>query len=360
MKTIDTYIMRKYLVTFFVSLTLIIAIAVVFDISEKVDDFLGKGGKAPSLYEIAFVYYANFIPYFASLFAPLFAFISVIYFTSRMAFRSEIIAILAAGVSYRRMLAPFLAAAFIVSIMLAVLGNFIVPVSNLKKNGFEREYFGHGKYNPRNMHRQIAPGTLLYIEYWSNETFTGQKLSIEQFDGRRLVSKLMSQSVSYDTLHKRWTLVDYIVRTSGTKGDKIYAAIQTDTLLPFTPAIFQVENRDVETMNYFELNEFVEKERESGSNYMDFYLIEKYKRWSTPFSTIILTLIAVPLAGRRVRGGVGLHIGMGVGLGFSYIFFDKVAVTYAINGTLAPVLAAWLPNVIFLFVGAYLIRTAQR
>ncbi len=360
MKTIDRYIAKKYLVTFFVSLTLIIAIAVVFDISEKVDDFLGRRGKVPPLKEIVLVYYANFIPYFASLFAPLFAFISVIYFTSRMAARSEIVAILASGVSYRRFLAPFMGSAIFVAIFLAIIGNFVVPTSNKKKSAFEREYFGHGTYNPRNLHRQISPGQFLYIEYWNNENMNGQKLSIEQFEGKNMISKLMAYSVIYDTLHQRWTLVDYMVRRAADNGDRIYTATQVDTLLPFSPEIFQVMNRDISTMDYFQLNEFVENEKASGSSYIDLYLIEKYKRWSNPFSTIILTLIAVPLAGRKVRGGIGLNIAMGIGLGFSYIFFDKVAVTYAVNGTMSPFIAAWLPNVFFFFVGLYLARTAQR
>lgn len=360
MKKIDQYIVRKYLVTFFVSLTLIIAIAIVFDVSEKIDDFLGRRGKVPPFKEIVLVYYANFIPYFASLFASLFAFISVIYFTSRMASRSEIIAILATGTSYRRFMAPFIGSAILVTIMLAILGNFVVPKSNEKKAGFEREYFGHGSYNPRNLHRQLEPGVFLYVEFWNNSTMNGQKLSIEKFEGKELVSKLMAQTVIYDTIHNRWTLVDYMTRVSGSKGDKIITGIQVDTILPFMPDIFQVANRNVETMNYFELNEFVETERASGSNFIDLLLIEKYKRLSTPFSTIVLTLIAVPLAGRKVRGGIGLNIALGICLGFTYIFFDKVAVTYAINGDLSPFLAAWLPNIIFFFVGVYLVSTAQR
>lgn len=360
MKKIDLYIGRKYLVTFFVSLALIIAIAIVFDVSEKIDDFLGRRGKVPPLNEIITVYYANFIPYFASLFAPLFAFISVIYFTSRMAARSEIIAILASGVSYRRILAPFMGSAIFVSILLAVLGNFIVPTSNTKKNGFEREYFGFGQFNPRNLHRQIAPNTFLYVEYWNNEAMNGQKLSIETFELKELKTKMMAQSVIYDTLHKKWTLVDYMIRTKTTGNDIIYLGTQIDTTLPFTPEVFQILNRNIETMNYFELNDFIEREKASGSSMIESFLIEKYKRWSTPFSTIILTLIAVPLAGRKVRGGIGLNIALGICLGFTYIFFDKVAVTYAINGNLEPFLAAWLPNIIFLFVGLYLVRTAQR
>lgn len=360
MKKIDLYIGRKYLVTFFVSLALIIAIAIVFDVSEKIDDFLGRRGKVPPLNEIILVYYANFIPYFASLFAPLFAFISVIYFTSRMASRSEIIAILASGISYRRLLAPFLGSAVFVACFLAVVGNFIVPSSNKKKNGFEREYFGHGQYNPRNLHRQLGAGTFLYIEYWNNESYNGQKLSIEKFNGMEMEYKMMAQSVLYDTIHQKWTLVDYMTRYKTPDGVKLKLGSQTDTTLTFTPEIFQTVNRNIETMDYFELNDFIESERASGSSYIDTLMIEKFKRWSTPFSTIILTLIAVPLAGRKVRGGIGLNIALGICLGFTYIFFDKVAVTYAVNGSLSPFLAAWLPNLIFFFVGLYLVRTAQR
>jgi lipopolysaccharide export system permease protein len=343
-----------------VALGLIIAISIVFDVSEKVDDFMGKHGKIPTTGEIVFDYYLNFIPYFAGLFAPLFVFISVIYFTSRMAFRSEIIAILASGVSYRRFLAPFAFTALLVSVFLIFFINFIIPRSNLKKVAFEKEYFGQRNWAPRNIHRRITENEFLYLEFWMAKASTGNKFSIERFDDFGLRYKLMAQSVKYDSLTGRWKLNTILERFISPEGEFIRRSEEMDTIFSFTPQLFNDRNLDVSTMDWFELNTFISEEISMGSTLVPYYLVEKYKRLATPFSTLILTLIAVPLAGRKVRGGIGLHIGIGIGLGFTYIFFDKVSTTYAVSGMMNPLFAVWLPNIIFLFVAIYLLSKAQR
>jgi len=360
MKRIDRYIVVKYLATFFVALALIISISIVFDVSEKIDDFMGKHGKVPSTQEIIVNYYLNFIPYFAGLFSPLFVFISVIYFTSRMAYRSEIIAILASGVSYRRFVAPFVGAALFVSAGLVLMVNFVIPVSNASKVKFEKMYFGQRVWDPRNIHRRIGTGEFLYMEYWSTKAMNGNKFSIERFDASGLRYKLMSQSIRYDTLTKKWTLSNFIIREIDGLHEKITRKDELDTTFSFTPQYFADRNLDVSTMNWFELNTFIEEETSMGSTVIPYYLVEKYKRLATPFSTLILTLIAVPLAGRRMRGGIGIHIGIGIGIGFTYIFFDKVSTTYAVSGLMNPLLAVWMPNIVFLFIGLYLLTKAQR
>lgn len=360
MKRIDRYIVVKYLSTFFVALGLIIALSIVFDVSEKVDDFMGKHGKIPTLNEIIFDYYLNFIPYFAGLFAPLFVFISVIYFTSRMAFRSEIIAILASGVSYKRFVAPFVGTALFVSLVMLVFVNFIIPVSNANKVKFERTYFGHRAWDPRNIHRRTGNGEFIYMEYWMSKTNNGSKFSIEKFDARGMHYKLMAQNIRYDTLSKKWNLTNILEREIDGQKEKIKRRESIDTVFSFTPQYFSDRNLDISTMNWFELNDFIEEETSMGSTVVAYYLVEKYKRLATPFSTIILTLIAVPLAGRRLRGGIGIHIGIGIALGFTYIFFDKVSTTYAVSGIMNPLLAVWLPNLIFLAVGGFLLSKAQR
>ena len=360
MKRIDRYIVFKYLTTFFVALTLIISISIVFDVSEKIDDFMGKHGKVPSAKEIIFDYYLNFIPYFAGLFAPLFVFISVIYFTSRMAYRSEIIAILASGVSYRRFVAPFVGAALFVSAVLIVMVNFVIPVSNSNKVKFEQAYFGQRSWDPRNIHRRIGSGEFLYMEYWSSKAMNGTKFSIERFDASGLRYKLMAQNIRYDTLTKKWSLGSYLIREVDGLKEKITRKESLDTTFAFTPDYFADRNLDVSTMNWFELNTFIAEEISMGSTVIPYYLVEKYKRLATPFSTLILTLIAVPLAGRRIRGGIGLHIGIGIGIGFTYIFFDKVSTTYAVSGLMNPLLAVWMPNLVFLVIGFYLLGKAQR
>lgn len=360
MKRIDRYIVFKYLSTFIVALTLIIAISIVFDVSEKIDDFMGKHGKIPTTKEILVDYYLNFIPYFAGLFAPLFVFISVIYFTSRMAYRSEIIAILASGVSYQRFVTPFIGTALFVSFVMAFMVNFVIPVSNMNKVKFERTYFGQRNWDPRNVHRRIGSGEFLYMEYWNSKAMNGTKFSIEKFDINGLSYKLMAQSIRYDTLTKKWGLSNFIVREINGQKEKLTRYESLDTTFSFTPEFFADRNLDVSTMNWFELNNFIEEETSMGSTVIPYYLVEKYKRLATPFSTVILTLIAVPLAGRRIRGGIGLHIGIGIGIGFTYIFFDKVSTTYAVSGLMNPLIAVWMPNIVFLFVGFYLLTKAQR
>lgn len=360
MRRIDRYIAVKYLSTFFVALTLIIAISIVFDLSEKVDDFMGKHGKVPSTSEIIFDYYLNFIPYFVGLFAPLFVFISVIYFTSRMAYRSEIIAILAAGVSYRRFIVPFVGSALFVSVILLLMVNFVIPVSNMNKVRFEQTYFGQKPYDFRNIHRKLPSGDFLYMEAWFSKSMTGTKFSIERFDAHGLTYKLMAHNVRYDTIQKKWGLTNFIVREIGQGKDKLTQRDFADTTLSFDHTLFANRNFDLSTMNWFELNDFIDEEIAMGSTVVPYYLVEKYKRLATPFSTLILTLIAVPLAGRRIRGGIGLHIGIGIGIGFTYIFFDKVSTTYAVSGLMNPLLAVWLPNVVFLAIGIYLLFKAQR
>jgi lipopolysaccharide export system permease protein len=360
MKRIDRYIVKKYLTTFFVALGLIITLSIVFDVSEKIDDFLGKHGKIPSTREIILDYYLNFIPYFAGLFSPLFVFISVIYFTSRMAYRSEIIAILASGVSYTRFVMPFVGTALFISFFLVLMVNFVIPKSNANKVKFEKNYFGQRYWDPRNIHRRIGTGEFLYMEFWMNRSLTGSKFSIEKFDATGLRYKLMAQNIRYDSLNGKWMLNNVLIREIQGQKERIRMRDFIDTTFQFTPAYFTDRNLDVSTMNWFELNDFIEEEISMGSTVVPYYLVEKHKRTATPFSTLILTLIAVPLAGRRLRGGIGLHIGIGIGLGFTYIFFDKVSTTYAISGIMNPFLAVWLPNLLFLLISLYLLKTAQK
>jgi len=360
LKKFDKYIIKTYISTFLVALALIIAIVIVFDLSEKIDDFLGKHGKIPTLYEIIVHYYLNFVPYFAGLYAPLFVFISVIFFTSRMAARMELISVLVSGVSYGRMLRPFFISAAIISLLLLVLVNFVIPKANVQRLMFERQYFGQNYFEPRNIHRQVKPGLYMYIEYWSPTNNFGQKFSLERISGQKIISKLMAQNISYDSIADRWLLSDYMIRNMRNGKEWVRHGASLDTTFSFKPNFFTDFNQEIQTMTYPELNKFIEEELETGSASVNHYLIEKHKRAAIPLSTIILTLIAVPLAGRKARGGIGLHIGAGIALGFTYIFFDKISVTYAQSGLLPPLVAVWIPNILFGFIGIYLLRKAQK
>jgi lipopolysaccharide export system permease protein len=356
---LDVYIIKKFLGTYFFAIILIISIAVVFDFSEKIDDFLENNAPFRS---IIFDYYLNFIPYFAVLFAPLFTFIAVIFFTSRMAYNSEIIAILSSGVSFRRMLWPYFIAATIIMSFNFLLGNYIIPHANYIRFKFEEQYYHEGprKFNDRNVHRQIEPGVIIYLEDYNTINNYGRRFSIEKFDSGRLVSKLLSQDIRWDTLHKKWEVRNYYIRDYSNGIQKIRQGTIIDTALKISPEDFRRRDDAVDAMSLGDLNKFIENQRMQGSSNVNSLLVEKDKRVSFPFSTFILTLIGVSVSSRKVRGGIGMHIGYGLLISFSYILFLQFSAQFAISGALTPIVAVWLPNVLYLFVGLFLYKMAPK
>jgi lipopolysaccharide export system permease protein len=360
LKILDRYIILKFLGTFFYAIALIISIAIVFDISEKIDDFLQK--EAP-LRAIVFDYYFNFIPYFVNLFSPLFTFIAVIFFTSKMAYDTEIVAILASGVSFKRFLRPYLIASTVLAILSFLLINFIIPPANQTRLHFEEVYIRNPYYNREyNIHRQIGPGNFIYFESYNNQRNIGYKFSAEQLDIEtgEMTYKLMSEIISWDTLTNKWKLDNYYIRTIDGMDEKIIKGATLDTVFNFTPEEFGRRINNIETMNFFELNKFIEDERFKGSENVVYYELEKYQRMSLPFATFILTLIGVSLASRKVRGGIGLHIGIGLLIAFTYILFMQISTTFATNAGLSPLIAVWIPNIIYLFLGLYLLQKSPK
>lgn len=358
MKLLDRYIILKFLGTFFFSMALIILIVVVFDISEKIDDFIGK--EAP-LKAIIFDYYFNFIPFFLNLFSPLFTFIAVIFFTSQMATRTEIVAILSSGVSYTRLLFPYLLAATVIASLSLYLNNFVIPHATKKQIEFEDIYIRNEFHNhDRNIHKQIAPGNYIYLERYSTEENTGYKFSIEKFNKGQLYYKLMSENIKWDSAKSSWTINNYYVRYINgmeefvTKGDKI------DTTFAFTPEEFGRKDNTVGTMDYYELNDYIASEKFKGSDNIASYEIEKYRRSAFPFATFVLTLIGVSIASRKVRGGIGMHIGLGIAISFTFIMFMQVSTTFAASGLVSPLIAVWIPNILFGFLSWYLLTKAQK
>jgi lipopolysaccharide export system permease protein len=358
MRKLDWYIIKKFLGTFFFSISLILIIVVVFDISEKVDDFFES--EAP-LRAILFDYYLNFIPYFGNLFSPLFTFIAVIFFTSKMATNSEIISILSSGVSFNRMLRPFMISAIFLCILSFVLGNFIIPKSNQLRLDFEYEYLKSPyKNRDKDIHMQIEPGTFIYIESYNTKKNIGYKFSIENFENKQLKKKLYSSYIQWDEQKEKWTIHKYIEREIDGLYEEINKGEQKDTVLNLRPQDFNFRLSMVETMNYKELNAFIDKEKMKGSKNLVFHLIEKHKRTAFPFATIILTIVAVAMASRKVKGGVGLHLGLGLLISFSYILFMQVSTTFATNGDLSPLFAVWIPNILFATLGLYLLKKAPK
>ncbi len=358
MKKLDLYFIKKFLSTFFFSLMLLICIVIIFDVSEKIDDFLEK--EAP-IKAIIFDYYFNFIPYFANLFSALFTFISVIFFTSKLAGNSEIIAILSSGVSFRRLMVPYFVASLILTIFSFILINWVIPPANKKRLAFEDVYInGRFRNDEKNIHRQILPDNFVYMESYNNVNDIGYKFSMEKFENGELKFKLISDYVQWDTTLNKWKITNYMIRNITDGADSILTGRRLDTTLNMLPSDFRHRVNIVEGMNYKELNEFIAQEKMIGSENVTLWQIEKNERFAYPFSTIILTLIGVCISSRKTRGGIGLNIGIGIFLAFSYILFMQVTTVLATNANMNPLLAVWIPNIVYLTIGLLLYRKAAR
>jgi len=359
MKIIDLYIIKKFLGTFFFSIALLSVIIIVFDLSEKIDDFLEKQA---TLKGIVFDYYLNFIPFFVNMFSYLFTFIAVIFFTSKMAQNTEIIAILSSGISFRRFLYPYMLAAGFLAILSFYMSNFMIPHTNKVMWEFEKTFIKDPIKNENmNIHMQISPGEFVYVESYNSFTTTGQKFSMEKFtpDGT-MIYKLNSERITWDSASGRWNIRNYYIRKIEGDQEVLTKGLQLDTLINLRPQEFTLVADDIKTMNYFELNKFIEKEELKGSPNIPKYLLEKYKRYAFPFATIILTLIGVSLSSRKVRGGIGMHLGTGIGLTFTYILFMQVSNVFATFGNVSPLLATWIPNIIFGVLSIFMIRMAPK
>ncbi len=359
-KIIDFYIIRKFLGTFFFCLVLIMVIAVVFDFAEKIDNFMEN--QAPWK-AVVFNYYFNFVPYFATLFAPLFVFISVIFFTSRMAVNTEIIAILNCGMSFRRMMWPYFISALVIAAIIFSLTNFVIPHANLERLVFEDKYYHPmgRRVNVENIHRMVAPNTYVYMESFSPMYMRGRNFTIEKFDDDgRLNSKLSALSVLYDTTKTKWTASDYTIREFRGNEEILSHGTEIDTTLRIGPEDFSRLPGDVETMTYRELYDYIDLLRMQGSDELKIFLIEKHRRFASPFAVFILSLIGVSLSSRKVRGGIGMNIGVGLALSFSYILFLQFASQFCLKGNLSPMLAMWIPNILYIFIALVLYKLAPK
>jgi len=358
MQKLDWYILKKFLGTFFFTLSLILLIVIIFDVSEKIDDFLEH---ELSIKTIIFDYYLNFIPYFGNLFSPLFIFISVIFFTSKMANDSEVIAILNSGMSFSRFLRPFIIASIILGTLSFLLGNFIIPPSNSKRIDFENKYLRNKYYsNKKNIHIQILPNQYIYMQSYNSKREIGYKFTIEKFNDNKLISKLKSDYAQYDSINNVWQINNYEIREFKDEKQIIKKGIRMDTTINLHPSEFTKRKSLVETMNFFELNNYIKREEMRGSEQLISHKIEKHKRIAFPFSSIILTLIAVAIASRKIRGGIGMHLGIGIIIAFTYILFMQISTTFAINSNLDPKLSVWIPNFLYVILSLVLLNKAQK
>ena len=358
LKKLDLYILGKFLKTFFFILGIIMAIACIFDVSEKIDDFLNHN--AP-LEGIIFDYYLNFIFFYGNMFSPLIVFLSVIFFTSKMASKSEIISILAAGVSFNRLLLPYFVGATLLAGISFYLNHYLVPHASLERLEFEWNYL-HDPYRnrDRHIHKQVRPNEFIYMNNYMVRTKTGNQFTYEKFEGDQMVYKLMADFVRWDTSNNKWSVNHYTIRTIEGTEEKIEKGRQFDTTWNFYPDEFARRQTNVQTMDTPELEEFIAEETMKGSELIPFYYIEKYQRTSFPFATYILVLIGVSIASRKVRGGIGLHIAVSLLLCGIYVLSMEVASVFARNAGLSPLVSVWLPNTFFGIIAVYLYFKAQK
>ena len=372
LKILDKYILKKFLGTFVFSISLILAIFIVFDISEKLQDFIA--GKVP-IKEIIFDHYLNFLPYYGNLFSPLFTFISVIFFTSKMASKTEFVAILSSGTSFTRILRPYMIGASIITISSLILSHFIIPKANKTRFEFEDKYI-NTNYNTDeiNIHKQIAPGTVLYLSNYDNTSNSSNLITIEKVVNNKQVYMLKAESMVWDSIKHLWNLKNVFERnliytvTDSIKNKQKFIFHETHKLLPskelkidFTPKDMIRFQSKIEVLPYFELKQFILKEKQKGSNRIEFFEVEMYQRTAFPFATFILTIIAVSLSSRKIRGGVGLQIALGLVLSCVYILFMHISKTFATSGqSIQPLLAVWIPNFVFSIIAFYLYKKAQQ
>lgn len=361
LKILDKYILKKYFTTFFFALGLAIMVSIIIDSSEKMDDFISSKVGFKSL---VFDYYIYFVPYFYNLFSPLFTFLAVLLITSKMSSDSEIVSILASGVSFQRLARPFIIGAIILGIITWLLNSWVIPETDKRRVDFQNRVLKGRKSDNNwrnNIHRQLEKGLFMYLQTFNNKDSFGYHVTLERFDGLELKSKIYAEKIYWNPQTHSWALQNYFLREFLPNGDEgIKKGNQMDISINFKPEDIFRRNDEVGVLNNKELNELIEAEKLRGAENIDFYKIEKYRRVAFPFAGIILTLIAFVIASRKVRGGVGIHLFTGVLIGATFMMFSHFGNTFATSGGLDPMLAAWIPNFVFAILAAYLYVRAPK
>lgn len=355
LKILDWYIIRKFLGTYIFAIVLILAITIMFDVNEKLDAFL----KAP-LKETLFDYFLNFLPYFANQFSPLFTFIAVIFFTSKLADNSEIIAILSTGMSFRRLLRPYLISAAVIAAATYILSAYIIPPANVKRINYTNTYVKNKRVEYGiNIQLQVAKGEIAYMSRYDATTRTGYKFSLDSFKDKKLISKLTAQTIRYDSLHN-WQVRDYTIRNFKGDREEIKRGMKLDTVIPIEPRDFLISANDHETMTTPDLNDYINRQKSRGVANIKSFEIEYQRRFAMTAAAFILTVIGMSLSSRKVKGGMGVNIGIGLVLSFSYILFMTVTSTFAVSGYTSPAIAMWIPNFVYIIIAIVLYNKASR
>ena len=359
LKRLDRYIIGKFLGTYFFSLALIITVIVVFDYNEKIDKFATSNA---TVSEVLFDYYLNLAPYYANTFSALFVFISVIYFTSKLAENSEIIAMFASGVSFKRMLRPYMISAGIIAIMTYVLSAFIIPVGNETRLAFEIKHNRKKETKSAyNIQLQVDENTVAYIGRYESRNHTGFRFSLDKFEDKKLVSHMTAKSIQYNPSEKyKWTARNWMIRELNGDKEIIRASNQEvlDTIIKIEPSDFLISEGQQETMTSPELSEYIDKQKARGMANIKAFEVEYHKRIAMSFAAFILTIIGASLSSKKTKGGMGMSLGIGLGLSFTYILFQTISSAFAEQMPVA--LAVWLPNIIFSIIAIYLYKKAPK
>ncbi|MDR1345432.1 MAG: LptF/LptG family permease [Bacteroidales bacterium] len=356
-RILDSYIFKKFLGTFVYAIVLLMVIVIVFDISENIQRFMDKN---ISFSDIIFRYYLNFIPYFINLFIPLFTFISVIWFTSKLSSQNEIISILNGGISFSRFLLPYVSGALIIALLSLILSNFIVPYTQEHFLAFKNEMSNRHYITQSSMHIKNSPNSYIYLERWEEETREGYMFTYEILAHQNISYKISARTVKYNEEIKKWELKNYTKRTIIDGDEIITTGQQMDTVFNVLPRDFDQDVKIIETMTFRQLYAFIKQEESKGSSLVKYYIIEKHKRLANPLGTLIMTLLGQSVASRKTRRGVGVHLFLGIGLAFSFIFFQQISTVFSISGGLPPWLGSWIPNLIFLAICAVMLRFSQK
>ncbi len=358
---LDWYIIRKFIGTYIFSIVLIISIALVFDFNENLSKFTKYHAPWRA---IVFDYYANFIPYYSNLFSPLFVFIAVIFFTSKLAGNSEIIAMLSSGVSFRRLMRPYMISCVLIASVTFYLNSFVIPHGTVIRQNFESLYRNSKKNtSAENVQLQVGKGTVAYIQHYDDRYKRGYGFSLDKFEGKKLVSHMTAMEIQYDTIANakyHWKATNWKTRTLVGLRERIVTGDVKDTVILMEPTDLVYSKGQQETFTSPELLDYISKQTSRGSGNVVQYEVEFHKRIAMSFSSFILTIIGLSLSARKRKGGMGLYLGIGLGLSFGYIMLQTVSSTFAINAGTPPVLAAWIPNLIFAFIAYFCYRHAPR
>ena len=359
MKRMDWYIIKKFIGTYIYAIILIISIAIVFDVNENLAKF--SQYNAP-LKAIVFDYYVNFVPFYANLFSPLFVFIAVIFFTSKLAGNSEIISILASGMSFRRLMRPYMVSCVLISLVTFYLGAYVIPHGTVIRQNFETMYKNKKRNtSAENVQLQVGPGVIAYIQYYDNRRKSGYGFCLDKFENKKLVSHLSASEIQYDTISDskfHWHITNWKERRLRGLREQITEGARKDTVIMMEPTDLVYSKGQQETFTSPELRDYISKQQSRGSGNVVQYEVEYHKRIATSFASFILTIIGASLSSRKRKGGMGLYLGLGLVLSFTYIMLQTVSSTFAINTGFPPVVAAWLPNIVFAVVAYFCYRHA--